>query len=148
MDFAPAGALRAARDGQIEGWLHAFLTSSGNNIPLSEGLKRDPRWYLGPLSFPLNLLTRCLGPEQGMEYPVSVARWEKKTAAMCASLSRGWEPPPLLAMYCDDGMLSVRDGNHRHGALTQRGVRAYWTIFWFNNAAHVPLFEATYDAYL
>jgi len=144
MDYTPAGALHAARNGQIETWLHAFLTADGKNTPLSEGLKLAPRCYLGPVRFPLVLLSRCLGPEEGMEYRVPLPHWQAKTAAMCASIARGWKPPPLLVMYRDDGVLSVRDGNNRYGALTQSGVRDYWTIFWFNQLTDRDRFEAAY----
>jgi hypothetical protein len=148
MDFTPASAQRAAQDGHIETWLHGFLTTTGDNVPLSLGLKLEPRWYLGPVRFPLALLARCLGPEEGMEYPVSIERWEAKTAAMCSSIAQGWEPPPLLVMYQDDGVLSVRDGNNRHGVLGKSGVRNYWTIFWFNKEVHLRQFESTYGKYL
>jgi hypothetical protein len=131
MDFTPASAQRAAQDGHIETWLHGFLTTTGDNV-----------------RFPLALLARCLGPEEGMEYPVSIERWEAKTAAMCSSIAQGWEPPPLLVMYQDDGVLSVRDGNNRHGALGKSGVRNYWTIFWFNKEVHLRQFESTYGKYL
>jgi len=80
-----------------------------------------------------------------MEYPVPVAQWEQATSAMCASMERGWEPPPLIVEY-RGSVLSLRDGNHRHGALLQRGTTHYWAIFWFNDDKDRQEFVATYAA--
>ncbi len=77
MNFTPASALHAAQEGQIKAWLHALLTTTGNNVPQSLGLKREPRWYLGPVRFPLALLARGRGIER-----ISAAERQTETRGM------------------------------------------------------------------
>jgi hypothetical protein len=44
-----------AQDGQLEGWIDAFLRAEGNNVPLADGLKKQKRYWIGPLQFPLKI---------------------------------------------------------------------------------------------
>lgn len=127
-----AGALQAARQGAIEDWVHEFLLTIGKNEPMSVGLKKQQRFWWGPVQLELSRLIRCCGPEQYMEYPVDPERFEQYVAEMVTSVINGWQPPPLIAVY-DHGALSLRDGNHRHEALTRAGFDCYWTIVWFND---------------
>jgi hypothetical protein len=135
MSFTPEELLRYADSNRLEEWIHSFLTTVGGNEPLSIGLKLQPRYWLGPVQLPLASLTRCLGPEEGMEYRVPMSHWEESTTAMLTSMRKGWRPPPLIAVYTEDGSLSVRDGNHRHGALVKAGIHEHWTVVWCNTEA-------------
>ncbi len=125
-------ALEAARRGQIEAWVHEFLLGVGRNAPFSEGLKLQPRFWLGPLEMPLDALEICCGPDPDLEYVVDADGFERHVTGMADSLAEGWKPAPLIASY-DAGKLSIRDGNHRYAALRRSGVERYWVVVWFNS---------------
>jgi hypothetical protein len=118
-----------AKEGRIEEWVHAFLTTEGKNIPLSEGMKRQKRYWIGPVLLPLSRLTRCCGPEEHMKYKTPLEAWKKRTGNMAQSMKTGWNPAPLIVHY-EDGSLVLSDGNHRYEALTASDVKEYWTIVW------------------
>jgi hypothetical protein len=126
-----------ANQGRLEEWVHAYLLGGDwANPGLSDGLKLQQRWWLGPLELPLAALERCVGPEPGMEYPVTVKYWEWRTGEIAdgirASGAGPLDLPPLIAMY-DQGHLSVRDGNHRYGAYEMLGWPTAWALVWFNS---------------
>jgi len=126
----PTSVLAYAQEGRVEEWVHAYLSGPGGNQPFSEGLRLAPRYWSGPVLIRLELLARCYGPEPTMEYVADVPSWERHVGRMQESLSKGWQPPPLIAQWEPGGSFSLRDGNHRHEALRREGVEAYWTVFW------------------
>lgn len=126
-------ALDHAQRGALEVWLHAYLLAGDwANPALSDGLKSQRRWWIGPLEMSLNALARSLGPEQEMEYQVTQANWDERTGRIAASLADPLTVPPLLVEY-RSGKLSVRDGNHRHGAMARKGWSTAWVIIWYNS---------------
>jgi hypothetical protein len=130
--FTPQEAIDHAEAGQLENWIHRFLVEAGHNEPMSAGLKKQPRWWVGPRLFPLSLLIRCCGPEEGMAYPQPVDGFNERVNKMLHSMAQGWQPPPLIVTPLADGTFSIHDGNHRHEAFRRQGTDAYWTIFWFD----------------
>jgi hypothetical protein len=142
VDFDTRTALEYARQGRLEEWIHAYLnTGAWKNLGLSEGLKRQPRWWRGPLELPLSDLARCVGVEEGMEYHVSQEYWEGRMAGLIESIhSSGAGPldmPPLIATYdpnlATPAHLWVRDGNHRLGAYERLGWPSAWVLIWYNS---------------
>lgn len=126
-------ALQYAAEGRLEEWIHAYLTSGHwANPALSKGLQRERRWWNGPLELPLGYLSRCVGPEPGMEYPEEPAHWARRTARMAAGFGEALAIPPLIAEY-RGGELSVRDGNTRHEAIRVRGWTTCWVVIWYNS---------------
>jgi hypothetical protein len=83
-----------------------------------------------------------------MQYRISPAHWAESTSAMRASMAQGWMPAPLIVEYRSPDMLSIRDGNHRYGALAEIGVAAYRTIFWFSEEADKRTFAGVYARFL
>lgn len=132
IENAFTSAFEAAQRGEIEAWVHEYLLTVGRNAPFSEGLRLAPRFWAGPLEAPLSDLICCCGPQPEMEYVVDQAAYNRHVDRMVESIRAGWQPAPLIASY-DGGILSVRDGNHRHEALRRAGFRQYWTIVWFND---------------
>jgi hypothetical protein len=125
-------ARQYGREGRLEEWVHAYL-SSGEwaNPGLSLGLKLQQRWWNGPLELPLADLERCCGPEAEMEFRVDAHAWAVRTAQLAESLKDPLALPPLIAMY-DKGSLSIRDGNHRYGAIQRLGWTTCWAVIWYN----------------
>jgi hypothetical protein len=126
-------ALAFAAKGDIESWLHAYLASGPRaNLPLSVGLRRQQRWWRGPLRVDLDRLARCCGPEPEMEFRVNQAGWEKYTTDLAVSFTDLTAIPPLLVEY-RAGLLSIRDGNHRYEAMRRKGWTSCWVILWYNS---------------
>ena len=120
---------RCAHNGQLEDWIDAFLRAEGNNVPLADGLKRQKRYWIGPLQFPLKRLVRCCGPEEEMEYRVSLESWNEKIESLIAHIKSGGELPPFIVQY-RQGVFSIRDGSHRYGAYEKLHLETYWTLIW------------------
>ena len=128
--FTLEAALVARDQGTFPQWLDAFLRGSGTNVPLADGLRRDQRWWIGPVEIELSQLTLKCGP--GLEYHEEEASWNARIGALAAKIGQGLKVPPLIAEY-KDGMLFLADGNHRYGALQLSGLQHYWTAIWFNS---------------
>jgi hypothetical protein len=118
-----------AHNGQLEDWIDAFLHAEGNNVPLADGLKKQKRYWIGPLQFPLKRLVRCCGPEEEMEYRESVEAWNAKVDSLIEHIKSGGELPPFIVQY-RQGIFSIRDGSHRYGAYEKLGLETYWTLIW------------------
>jgi hypothetical protein len=132
LGFDTRSAKKAARDGKIEEWVHQYLTAGQwANPAFSQGLKLQKRWWNGPIEVALRDLSRCVGPEPGMEYPVTRAYWDQRTHQIAGTLTDPLAVPPLIVEY-RAGELSVRDGNTRHGAMERLGWTKCWVIIWYS----------------
>jgi len=121
--------IKCAENGQLENWVDSFLRGEGKNIPFADGLKKQKRYWHGPVQFPLEKLSRCCGPEEEMKYKVSKEHWERKTDAMADYINAGAEFPPLIAEYKNE-TFTISDGNHRFGTYEKMGLKKHWVIFW------------------
>jgi hypothetical protein len=91
-DFSTCSAQQAAAAGQLEPWIYGYLQGGAwANRGLLEGLQKQQRWWLGSMEVELDRLSRCCGPEPGMEYRVPADAWDKRVAALAAGLT---DPPP------------------------------------------------------
>jgi hypothetical protein len=119
MTFTVDEAIEFSKQGGIEGWVHLFLNSVGNNVPFSEGLKLEKRYWTGTLLISLDKLTRCCGPEE----------WEIEINKFRKLICNGWEMPPLIAQH-EGNELKVNDGNHRLEAMKREGIEKCLVIIW------------------
>jgi hypothetical protein len=119
----------------IEAWLDAFLLSEiHRNKGLYDGLKKQKRYWIGPVEIDLERIKRTCGPEEEMKYKEEQQVWDTVIERMKNDLREGWKPAPLVATF-KGGIMSVADGNHRMGALISSGYKKYWTIIWADNEA-------------
>jgi hypothetical protein len=133
MQFTVSTAIKYARPGQIETWVHAYLTSGDwANPGLANGLRLQQRWWIGPISVDIADLTRVCGPEPSMEYRVALEQWELRITRLMQSIKDLMSVPPLIVEY-RSGSLSIRDGNHRHEAMRRKGRLKCWVIIWHNS---------------
>jgi hypothetical protein len=133
--FDLASAQTAAQVRQLESWIHAYLTAGDwANLALSDGLKMQQRWWRGPVEVALDAVVRCCGPEPEMEFRMETAAWNARVDALARSFTTVEALPPLITEY-RSGLLSVRDGNHRHEAIRRKGWGTCWTVVWYNSAA-------------
>jgi len=125
-----ASAIAYTSRNQLEEWVHLFLCKEGGNIPLSHGLKLDPRRYFGPQLMNLDLFQRCCGPEKDMKFRVSASDFHAHVAAIARKYNEGnWDMPPLI-VYRAGSAYMLSDGNHRLEALKILRVNEYWVIIW------------------
>jgi len=129
MKLTMHSAREAAGKNDIENWVHEFLLTEGNNQALSDGLKLEPRVFLGPAEMPMGLLERCCGPEQGMKYQVSRESFEERVGRIMTALKQGFSLPPLIVNY-DGGKWTLSDGNHRYEALVRSGIKDFPVVIW------------------
>lgn len=125
-------ALEANKNGKMEEWIHAFLNTNGRNKILSDGLRKEKRYWLGPLEVNLSLLNRIQGPADDAENSNIEEKWLNRINPMISDLALGWQPAPLIAEY-KQGKLMIRDGGHRIYSLKKAGFLKYWTIIWANS---------------
>lgn len=128
-EFTNLKAQEYAEQGNIEAWIHDYLQNEGNNVPLSDGLKLRKRYWLGPLEVKLTNLKRIVGPEPHNEYVESEENWNRRIEAIALRLQQGWDMPPLI-IENQGGVLSVRDGNHRMGALEKLDRKSCPVLIW------------------
>ncbi len=70
-----------------------------------------------------------MGPEPHMEYVDNSKGWFDHLKWFQQLISEGWDMPPLIAHHIN-GKLSVRDGNHRLGAMELDKIDDCWVIVW------------------
>jgi len=135
LELDASSAQRWANAGKVEEWVHKYLLSGkgGKSDPeFSEGLKRERRWWNGPVELCLDDLSPAVGTDPGMEYVVEKDRWYAWTSRLAKSFSNPVSLPPLIAEY-RGGELSIRDGNTRYGAMRLLGWTRCWVIIWYNS---------------
>lgn len=135
LELDSLSAQKWAKEGKIEAWVHKYLLAGRggkSNPEFSEGLKRERRWWNGPIEVNLTDLSPAVGTEPGMEYVVEKDYWVARTSKLAKSFSNSLSLPPLIAEY-RAGELSVRDGNTRYGAMRLLGWSTCWVIIWYNS---------------
>lgn len=114
-------------------WVDNFLRTKGKNIPLADSLKKQKRWWVEVVDFPLNKLVRCCGPEENMEYKESIDTWNKRIDSLALRIKSDGQIAPLIVYYgryYGKEEFSVRDGNHRLGACEKLGIQTHDTFIW------------------
>jgi hypothetical protein len=135
--FDVPSCMDAANCGRLDDWVDRYLSAGAwANAGLREGLRRQRRYWIGPLTLALDRMERCCGPEPGMEFPVPMDAWQRRVSDMAARLADPAAIPPLILEW-RAGVLSVRDGNHRHAAMPAAGWSSCWVIVWCNSASDV-----------
>lgn len=140
-------AMQFAKQGKLEEWVHRYLLSDGHNREFSDGLKLYDRYFLGPVRMPLQLFSRCCGPEEQMKYRVDAAWFEKQVAHLQQVIASGADMPPLIVHYTA-GMFELNDGNHRHEAYRRLGITHYPVIIWITETEEKEDFLEKYGEYL
>lgn len=145
--YTLTGALEFAKKSSIGEWLHAFLLDEGNNIAFSVGLKKEKRYYIGPVKMPLYLFERCCGPELSMKYKIDESGFNMRVAAIAKRFKNSWDMPPLIINYCD-GKFELNDGNHRYEALKNCGIKECYVIIWITDNNDYTDFTDKYRRYI
>jgi hypothetical protein len=135
LGFDTCSAQKWAEAGKIEEWVHEYLLNGKggtSNPEFSRGLKREKRWWNGPIELNLDDLSPAVGTDPGMELVVDEDKWYARTSKLAKSFSHPLSLPPLIVEY-RAGELSIRDGNTRYGAMRHLGWTTGWVIIWYNS---------------
>ncbi|MBQ8512609.1 MAG: ParB N-terminal domain-containing protein [Clostridia bacterium] len=146
-----ASAREFARYGQLEDWIHAYLTTDGRNKPFSDGLKLLPRHYIGPISMPLSLFPRICGPEDCMKYRVDEAGFEARVTGIMQAMENGADLPPMIVHYVvENGVpaFELTDGNHRHEACVRLGLERFDVVVWITEDTEAERFLRDFGEYI
>lgn len=127
-EFTVQGAVAAASNDDLEGWVSAFLASPGSdNEALVDLLATGRNCWMGPVLLPFDQLHRLAGPP---DQP-TLGRLDEDDLetvdAMAESIDYGWDPAPLVVSY-RNGQFIVEDGNHRTEGLRRAGETGYWCV--------------------
>ena len=142
-----ASAKEFAQAGRIEEWVHLYLHAEGDNLGLSDGLKKVPRSFFGLTVMPVERFTRICGPEEGMKWPVDAGGFERIVEELVDAIKNDRDVPPMIIKY-EDGEFELNDGNHRHEACMRAGRENFPVIIWITDDANRDEFLARYGAYL
>jgi hypothetical protein len=143
--FDLASCLEATNRGGLDDWVDRYLIAGPwANAGLREGLRRQRRFWLGPLLIPLDRLERSCGPEPSMEFRVAAEVWNRRVTSISIGLREPEDMPPLIIEW-RSGMLSIRDGNHRAAAMLKAGWTRCWMIIWCNSLADYDAARAVID---
>lgn len=139
------GCRRWAEAGRLNEWVHRYLLSDGDNVPLSDGLREEEAVFHGPVSMPLSLFTRCSGPaEEGLTFRVDAGWWAYKVERIRQAMQAGADLPPMIIGWRGEtDTFELNDGNHRWEACRQMGVTEYPVILWCHEAM-LPTLLARY----
>lgn len=132
MTFTVEEAINYSKEGKIEEWVHLFFNSVGDNVPFSQGLRLEKRYWTGPLLIKLDKLRRCCGPEPNMEFLNVPEEWDAEVTKFQQLIRNGWEVLPLIVQH-EGNDLIVNDGNHRLEAMNREGMEKCWVIIWNTN---------------
>lgn len=133
MKWSTKTAQQYAEQGRIEEWVDAYLRAGKwANVGLADGLNKAPRWWIGPVSVPLDEMIQTCGPTAGMKYQETKRSWEHKTQVISQSLAEPSALPPVI-LESNEGALYLRDGNHRHGVAQEKDWKSMSALIWFNS---------------
>lgn len=141
-----SSAVEYAENNKLEQWVHSYLLSDGHNKDFSDGLKLTDRYFLGPVKMPLDLFTRCCGPEENMKYKVDKEWFERHVSELENVIKTTDDMPPLIAHYVDSGF-ELNDGNHRLEAYSRLGISEYFVIIWITEKSEYDEFISKYGSY-
>lgn len=125
----------SAEAGNLQDWVLDYLASGDwANLGLRDGLLLHKRYWTGPLPMAISRLERCCGPEAGMAYHVPGDIWKKRVEEIAAGLTDARRLPPLIVEWRERHLV-IRDGNHRHAAMTLKGWTSCFAVIWCNSQA-------------
>ena len=143
-EFTLDGARAAAERDELAEWVRRFLSSDGSdNSALAHDLSQRMKWWTGPVQLPLNRLKRLAGPPDApVLCPVDEDEWPDYVEDMAEKAKDGWEPPPVIVAYNDDGFV-LEDGNHRVEGLRRARADQAWAVIGFERPEDLERFNAS-----
>ncbi|WIV12711.1 chromosome partitioning protein ParB [Proteiniborus sp. MB09-C3] len=140
-------AFEYSKRDKIEEWIHMFLHDEGDNFELSDGLKLEKRFFIGPIKIPLKLFERCCGPEENIKYKIDEIGFNERVCSIINRYKDGWDMPPLIINYCK-GKFVLNDGNHRYEALVRSYITEYYAIVWITDYEDYQRFNTEYNCFI
>ncbi|MBV9951821.1 MAG: histidine phosphatase family protein [Acidimicrobiia bacterium] len=135
-EFSPDAARAAEARDELGSWVGDFLRSPGSdNELLAQQLRKDLRYWVGPIRVRLDQLHRLAGPSgHPVLETVDEDDWRDDVDDLRRAIESGAEPTPVIASY-RDGQIVLEDGNHRVEAARRAGEEDAWTVVGFEDAS-------------
>ncbi len=121
-------AITADKKNKILEWTIAYLQNNHRNEEVLKDIHKRTIIKTLLVEYPLNLLARIMGPQNGEASPEPLPMWLATVTVIQNEIKNHHMPPPIIATDFWEKLYIV-DGNHRHEALLKSGVTTYWTIF-------------------
>jgi len=123
-------AKQAKENDSLYQWVVDFMDND-NNKSLAKTLKENKDIFLWTdlIEFPLNKLTRIMGPEKDMLFQEKEETWERRVGDLVNEIKNNSHIPCPLIVTDFWENLNIADGSHRHEALLRNNIDKYWIIF-------------------
>ncbi|RLS54513.1 MAG: hypothetical protein DWH91_11760 [Planctomycetota bacterium] len=130
MEFNLASAKEYSTSGRTQEWVLRYLDCpKWKNKGLHDAIKKAvPKWH-GPIEVAITGLERICGPEEGLDWPEDLDKWEDRVLEILTSLSDLTELPPLI-VHSHNGRLRIFDGNHRYETMLRKGYLTCWCFLY------------------
>lgn len=131
--FTLESAQKAQQEQKLHQWVIEYLNSEGNNTKLAKILNEEQCIWIDLVEYPLDRLSRVMGPEENMVFREKQETWKKRIEYFVNRLNDGEVFSPIIATDIWDS-IHIADGTHRFEALKKTGHTKYWTIFFIKDA--------------
>ncbi len=123
-----SSALDAHKKSNLLQWTIEYFEREERNKGIADHIKKRDVISVELMKYPLRLLKRVEGPQNGEVEMESIDVWTKRVDEIATTITKNVLPDPLIVTDFWD-TLEIADGNHRHEALLKSGYNEYWTIF-------------------
>ena len=82
-----------------------------------------------------------------MKYQIHPEWWAHQIAELEKNIQKDNDMPPLIVHYVD-GEFELNDGNHRHKAYENLGIKDAWVIIWITEKEELDDFMDKYGDYV
>lgn len=121
-------AINASKNNNILAWTIEHLQADERNVGIAHDIRKRNIVKAELLEYPLELLRRVQGPQNGEKEPEPIHVWVERVGKIEHAIINNYLPSPIIVTDFW-GKLEIADGNHRHEALLKQGFSKYWTIF-------------------
>lgn len=133
LNYTIEEAAEFSKDNRLDQWVQYFLRNNDKenanpNLLLANGLKKEERFYYGPVEVSLDKIIPVRTDEELLGNELN---YYNKVVDRMSNDFNGENFPPLLLEYRDNKFY-LTDGNHRFSALKKLGINKYYSIIWGN----------------
>ena len=138
---------REYNDNQLlEEWIHTYLIFERKNKEFSDGLYKEPRYYVGPMAMPLSMFARSSGPEENMKWRVNAGVFESRVDNWREKIRENKILPPIIVGFAD-GEFEINCNSPLFEALIRENVTYFPVIMWCTSKQDYTAFMEKYSPY-
>lgn len=133
-------------NGLLEEWVHTYLLYERKNKPFADGLCLEERYFIGPMSMPLDLFERSSGPEENMKWRVHPIVFEERVQSWTDVFKKKEPLPPIIIGYTE-GRFEINCNSPLFEALSRLKVEEFPVIVWLTKKTDYDDFCIKYKRY-